>query len=221
MITLRNVTIHQGSFSLTDINLSLDEGAYGILMGETGCGKTTLLESICGLRKIAGGKILLGSRDVTQLSPAQRQIGYVPQDSVLFPTMRIDQQIEFGLKAWKIKRASRKQRIAELAELLDLRPLLGRYPQGLSGGERQRVALARALSFRPQLLCLDEPLSALDATTRSRMSELLKTVHQNEDVTVLHITHSALEGQQLGTVHFQLKGRQVVERRASMKVRKD
>ncbi|MFT7630978.1 MAG: ABC-type sugar transport system ATPase subunit [Mariniblastus sp.] len=211
MITLEQLTVHQGGFSLVGIDMSIPEGGYGILMGNTGSGKTTLLEAICGLRQVSSGRILLDQIDVTRMMSSARQIGYVPQDAVLFPTMRIDQQIGFGLEIRGEKLNSRSHRVLELAQLLEIEGLLKRYPRGLSGGEKQRVALARALAFRPRLLCLDEPLSALDDSTRTRMTHFLKTIHQEEKVTVLHITHNAVEAQGLGTVQFQLQGGQVLE----------
>lgn len=205
MITLDQLTIHQGNFSLQGVDMTIPSGEYGILMGQTGCGKSTLLEAICGLRRITSGRILLGDQDVTRQPSSSRQIGYVPQDAALFPTMRIDQQIAFGLKVRKVASRQCASRVAELAELLDLGSILKRFPRGLSGGERQRVALARALSFRPRLLCLDEPLSALDNHTRTRLAKLLHAVHQTEKVTVLHITHNVTEAEELGTVYFQME----------------
>lgn len=184
--------------------MEISTGEYGILMGPTGSGKTTLLEAICGLQPVMGGRIVLDKRDVTRLPASARQIGYVPQDSALFPTMRVDQQIEFSLKIRNCPRQARARRVKELAELLGIAGLLTRYPQGLSGGEQQRVALARALAFRPRLLCLDEPLSSLDDSTRNRLTELLREVHRLERVTVLHITHNAVEARELGTQRFRI-----------------
>jgi ABC-type sugar transport system ATPase subunit len=204
MITLENVTIHQGNFSLVGFSLELPVGEYGVLMGPTGCGKTTLMESICGLRAVSNGRILMANQNVTKLSPSQRQIGYVPQHSVLFPAMRVGQQIEFGLEVRKVAKRERRRRARELAELLDIAPLLNRFPKGLSGGERQRVALARALAIRPRLLCLDEPLSALDSRTKIRVAEVLREFHHSEQVSVLHITHDEEEAKRLGTIQFQM-----------------
>jgi len=209
MIELRGVTIRQGDFELTDLDFSVAAEEYAVLMGPTGCGKTTMLEVVCGLRKVRAGSIFVDGADVTHVSPARRGIGYVPQDRALFPTMRIDRQIEFGLLVRKASAAVRKNRVEELAELTGIGHLLKRYPKGLSGGERQRIALARALSFHPGLLCLDEPLSGLDDATRNRIADLLKAIHQQEKVTVLHITHSQEEAIRLGTVKFQFVGKQV------------
>ena len=204
MIELEQLSIVQGDFSLRDINVSIPQHAYAILMGQTGSGKTSLIETICGLRRPSGGRILIDGREVTRLAPSQRQIGYVPQDSALFPSMKVERQIGFGLEVRNINRAERKKRVHEIAELLQLTPLLGRSPRGLSGGELQRVALARAISFKPRLLCLDEPLSSIDQAAGQAMIELLRDVHKSEQVTVLHITHSSTQCRQLGTVELRL-----------------
>ena len=209
MISLENVCLNQGTFELKNINLEVPNGAYATLMGETGSGKTTLLEVICGLRRISGGKLMMGGVDITGLDCSSREIGYVPQDSALFPTMKVDQQITFGLDVRKVAQAERDERVQHLAELLDLGHLLHRYPRDLSGGERQRIALARALSFRPGLLCLDEPFSALDEDTRGKMGTLLRSVHEQEQVTVIHVTHNSSEAEELGTVHFHLANGQI------------
>ena len=211
MISVQQLRLCQGDFELRQVSFEIPSNAYAILMGPTGCGKTTLLESICGLRAIVGGKILVGGDEITRTPPAQRQIGYVPQDSSLFPTMKVYRQIAFGLEVRGFSKSERDQRVEELASSLDLTEILDRYPRGLSGGERQRVALARALSFRPRLLCLDEPLSALDGDTRNNLTKLLKKIQQSESVTVLHITHNVEEGAQLGTIHFRLEKGQVRE----------
>jgi len=211
MIRINELAIGQGDFRLEDVNLTLPDQCYAILMGPTGCGKTTLIEAICGLRPICNGSIYLGNDNVTNHASFDRNVGYVPQDSVLFPTMRIDHQIEFALVVRKMAKNDRRQRVAELAELLGIGNILKRFPQGLSGGERQRVALARALAFRPQLLCLDEPLSALDASTKSQISSLLKRVHTQEKVTVLHITHNPTEAVELGTIVFRMVDQKIVQ----------
>lgn len=202
MIALKNVTIEQGDFALRDLDLEVPGREYVTLMGPTGCGKSTLLEAICGLRKIKSGNIHLAGRDITNLDSARRQIGYVPQDQALFPAMRVDKQIEYGLLMRKVKPNIRRRRTSELSELLSIPHLLQRYPHGLSGGEQQRVALARALAFRPRLLCLDEPLSSLDDETRDEITVVLKSIYDNENVSVLHITHSPAEARRLGSVHY-------------------
>jgi ABC-type sugar transport system ATPase subunit len=204
MIAFENISLRQGSFELRDINFELDAGDYGVLMGRSGCGKTTVLEAVCGLRKISGGRIILGGRDVTQLPPAERGVGYVPQDRALFPTMLVREQLAFALVLRALGQAEIASRVDELAELLGITALLDRMPEKLSGGEAQRVALGRALAHRPSVLCLDEPLAALDEELHGEMCRLLERVHRETGVTILHITHSPSEAKRLAGCHFRL-----------------
>jgi ABC-type sugar transport system ATPase subunit len=155
------------------------------------------LEAICGLRTIERGRILLDGTDVTRWKPADRNIGYVPQDLALFPTMTVREHLEFALRLRRASRELIRERVDELVDVLGIEHLLDRGMRGLSGGEAQRVALGRALSFRPRVLLLDEPLTALDEPTRDRLCELLRTVQRMHGLTVLHITHSRAEAQQL------------------------
>ena len=198
MIRLEDVDIEAGQFALRKVNLSVQAGQYVALMGKTGCGKTTLLEAICGLRPIQRGKIFVGEHDVTDATPADRRLGYVPQDLALFPTMTVRQHLQFALKLRKVDSSWIEQRTNRLAGELSIAHLLDRLPAGLSGGEAQRVALGRALSFEPPVLLLDEPLSALDDTTRDELVELLKKLRDSRTVTVIHITHNRAEAEQLG-----------------------
>ena len=204
MIALENISLRQGSFELCDIIFELDAGDYGVLMGRSGCGKTTVLEAVCGLRNISGGRIILGGRDVTQLPPAERGVGYVPQDRALFPTMLVREQLAFALVLRALGQAEIASRVDELAELLGITALLDRMPEKLSGGEAQRVALGRALAHRPSVLCLDEPLAALDEELYGEMCRLLERVHRETGVTILHITHSPSEAKRLAGCHFRL-----------------
>jgi ABC-type sugar transport system ATPase subunit len=130
---------------------------------------------------------------VTDWRPADRGIGFVPQDGALFSTMSVRDHLGFALRIRKRPRREIRERAEELAEMLGISPLLDRGPQGLSGGERQRVSLGRALAFRPDILCLDEPLSALDEETRDSLCELLRRVARQTGVTTVHITHSRTE----------------------------
>jgi ABC-type sugar transport system ATPase subunit len=193
MIELQRVSLRAGNFALHDISLRVESGEYAVLMGRTGRGKTTLLEAICGLRKVESGRIVLHGDDVTEWSPADRQIGYVPQDLALFPTLTVRQHLEFAVRLRKSPPAVIRERVDEMSALLGITPLLERHVQGLSGGESQRVALGRALSFHPAVLLLDEPLSALDEATRGEMYVLLRSIRQRTGVTVLHVTHSRQE----------------------------
>ncbi len=198
MIRVHHLSVSAGTFRLANLSFEVPTGQYAILMGKTGSGKTTILESLCGLKSVESGRIELMGRDVTALKPAERGIGFVPQEGALFPTMTVGQQLGFALtiRRWEIKAITK--RVEELAELLDIQTLLDRRPLGLSGGERQRVALGRALAARPPVLCLDEPLSALDDATRQTMCGLLKTISEQTGVTTLHITHNRAEARNLG-----------------------
>jgi ABC-type sugar transport system ATPase subunit len=211
MLVLRNVCLRAGAFELKDISLQVPAGTYGVLMGRTGCGKTTLLEAITGLRPILYGHVYVNGTDVTDLRPAERGIGYVPQDLALFPPLSVREHLAFALVVRRWPRADLEQRVMELAEWLGLTPLLDRFPVGLSGGEKQRVALGRALAHRPATLCLDEPLSALDEETRGQIRALLKQVQQRTGVTVLHVTHSFEEATALADGLFRLEDGRVSE----------
>jgi molybdate/tungstate transport system ATP-binding protein len=178
-------------------------------MGRTGAGKTTLLEALCGLKPMAGGTIHLNGRDVTRLKPAERGIGYVPQDRALFQTMTVREHLAFALVIRKADRDVTKDRVTELSRLLGIEHLLDRKPHGLSGGEAQRVALGRALSVRPGTLFLDEPLTALDDETRQEMYALLAQVRQSTGVTILHVTHNLEEARQLADRIFRLQNGKV------------
>jgi ABC-type sugar transport system ATPase subunit len=211
MISLSQVSIRQGIFALSDISLEVPTGQYGVLMGKTGCGKTTLLEAVCGLRRLESGAIRLLDRDVTRLRPADRGIGYVSQDLALFSTLSVRDHLAFALVVRRRRSAEIAARVAELAELLGIGHLLDRKPRGLSGGEAQRVALGRALAMRPRVLLFDEPLSALDDDTRQEMYGLLQTVRGAMPVTVLHVTHNRDEASRLGDCFFQLRDGRIGE----------
>jgi ABC-type sugar transport system ATPase subunit len=210
MITVDGLWIQQGEFRLRDISFSIPSGAYGVLMGSTGSGKTSILEAVCGLRPTVRGQILLPIGVATHLRPSERGIGYVPQDGVLFAAMTVAEHLAFALHVRRWPRPQIHQRVQELAAMLGLERLLPRLPQGLSGGERQRVALGRALAFHPSVLCLDEPLSALDHATREQMYTLLASVRSQTGVTVLHVTHSRTEAQRLADTRLRLHDGKVV-----------
>lgn len=193
-----------GAFSLLDITVEIPTGVYAVLMGTTGCGKTSLLEILCGLRRPTRGRVLLDDRDVTNLEPRHRKIGYLPQDLALFPGRRVRDQIGFspGLRSAPNTAVA----VASLAAELRITHLLDRLPEHLSGGEKQRVALARALAANPSVLLLDEPLSALDETSHAEAAQLLRSLHTKHALTVLHVTHSRREAESLAQMTLRLEG---------------
>lgn len=205
MIRVHDLSVHLGSFSLRNIRFEVPSQGYGVLMGKTGTGKTTILESICGLRQIQKGTIELAGKEVTHMKPAERGIGFVPQDGALFSTMSIWEHLAFSLRIRKVAHAEIKRRVEELAELLGIGHILKRSPQGLSGGEYHRVALGRALASKPSVLCMDEPLSALDDETKDGLCELLRSLRRQTGVTTLHITHSLQEAKALATRIYLLR----------------
>lgn len=215
MIAVENLCVRIGTFALERISFAIPSGEYAVLMGRTGTGKTTLLEAICGLRTVSSGQIRLGSIDVTHKKPAQRGIGFVPQDGALFPTMAVGDQLAFALVLRKWSLRAIDERVNELADLLGIEHILHRTPDGLSGGEKQRVALGRALAARPAILCMDEPLSALDEETREEMRHLLKEVQRHAGVTTLHVTHSREEADLLADQVLEVKDRRVTQWPAS------
>lgn len=199
-----------GKFVLQDINCVIPTGSYAVLMGRTGCGKSSLLEAICGLRSIASGSILISGVDVTRWSVADRGIGYVPQDLALFPTLTVAEHLQFALRIRRWSRGAIAERTAQLAAELGIEHLLSRRVRRLSGGEAQRTALGRALSFYPDVLLLDEPLSALDEATRREIGELLNFIKTTNRVTTLHVTHNQAEAEHLADVRLQLSEGQMV-----------
>lgn len=197
MIEVRELLVAAGPSTIGPVTLRVPSGGYAALMGRTGVGKTSVLKAVAGLRRVVGGAVVLGGRDVTGLKPASRGVGYVPQDLALFSTMTVREQLAFGprIRGWPEARVT--ERVAGLSELLGIGHLLGRKPSGLSGGEAQRTALGRALAAGPAILLLDEPLSALDDQTRGEMYDLLRAVRRQTGVTTLHVTHNADEASRL------------------------
>lgn len=211
MIELQDVAIRAGQFLLQKISFRIEAGQYAVLMGRTGQGKTTILEAVCGLRPIVSGHILARGDDISHWLPADRSIGYVPQDLALFPTMTVREHLAFALRLRKVAPKQVAERVAELADVLGIASLLNRRIQGLSGGESQRVALGRALSFRPSVLLLDEPLSALDEITRQEMHVVLRRVQETTKVTTLHVTHNASDTAALADRRLILEDGRVLE----------
>ena len=189
MIELKNVSIERGSFHLKNVSMKIDQGGLHLLTGETGAGKASIVEAICGLQPLHCGRIILRGVDATEATPAGRSIGYLPQDVALFDHLTVRENLRFSCQArkWKPKRI--RDRVDSLAGSLGLANLLDRYPSDLSGGQKHTVALGRALAFEPDIVCLDEPFVALDAQTRETMIDWFGAYVQENDVTVLAVTH--------------------------------
>ena len=198
MIQIKNLHVDLKDFQLQDINLSVSEGEYFIVLGPTGAGKTVLLESIAGLYPIKSGEIWLRGKEVTRLEPEKRGISIVYQDHALFPHLSVKDNITFGLKLHKQAKQETEAALDSVAKLLGISHLLNRKPDTLSGGEQQKVALARALSIKPEVLLLDEPLSALDPETREGVQKELRQLHNRLKVTTIHVTHDFEEAIALG-----------------------
>ncbi len=193
MLRLENIDVKLGAFRLRNISLHVESGAYLALLGPTGTGKTVLLETIAGLHRPTGGRTWINGKDASRWPPEKRHLGVVYQDYALFPHLTVQDNIAFGLRLKKKARGEIKKTVEEMAGFLEIGHLLKRRPGRLSGGEQQRVALARALVLKPYVLLLDEPLSALDRFTRSRLRRELKRIHRELGVTIFHITHDLSE----------------------------
>lgn len=172
------------------VDLQVKKGEYFALMGETGCGKTVFMELLCGIRCADEGSLYINGTNALSLKPAQRNIGYVPQNGALFSHLSVEKNIEFGLAVRRVPKRLRQEKGAYFAELLGISHLLKRSVEMLSGGEKQRVALARALVISPSLLVLDEPVSALDELTRESVLIKLKELQKQLGLTVVHVNHS-------------------------------
>ena len=190
MIETRNLSLKVGDFQLRDICLTIEPDEYFVLLGPTGSGKTLFVSCLCGLIRASSGRVYIGGKDVTDCEPRLRRIGYVPQNCGLFPHMSVGGNLTFSLRAQGLPHKRALKRIAPLIETLRLRPLLERSPSGLSGGERQMVALGRALATQPNLLLLDEPVSALDEPTRRKVCVELRRVQRDLRVATIHVCHN-------------------------------
>jgi len=194
-IRFEDVTVTYGTLVvLRSLSLTVDPGGIVALIGPSGSGKTTALRAVAGFVRPSSGRILIGERDVTDVPPFDRKIGMVVQNYALFPHMRVDENVAFGLRAQGARADVIRARVPECLRMVGMAGYEKRFPRQLSGGQQQRVAIARALATRPQVLLLDEPLSALDAQIRRNMLEELANLHRDlPDLTVLYVTHDQSE----------------------------
>jgi len=180
-------------FALKDINFEVADGEYLALLGPNGAGKTLLLETIVGFHRPDMGRILLDGNDVTGVPPEKRRMGYVPQNCMLFPHMKVRQNVEFGLKMRGVSEDQRRKTVDGVLILMGLTGLADKLPMTLSGGEKQKVALSRVLAFEPKVVLLDEPLASIDEESSRATKVELKRIHRDLKVTVIHVTHNQME----------------------------
>ncbi len=197
-LEIKDLSCAVDRFRLMEINLSVKDKSYFILLGPTGAGKSTLLKCILGINRSQTGTIILDGRDITRAAVEERNIGYLPQNCALFPHLDVRENISFGMRVNNASEAAIKKNTARLLSLFAIEHLVKRNPKNLSGGEKQKVALARALGTRPALLLLDEPFSAVDEGSRRSLWFELKNVFQEINVPVIHVTHNFDEAYTMG-----------------------
>lgn len=193
-LTLSHISKQFGdTYAVEDFNLDIEKGEFVSFLGPSGCGKTTTLRMVAGFEIPTAGNITLGGKDITDKAPNQRNVGMIFQSYALFPNMTVSQNIGFGLRIRKESEAAVKERVDEMINLINLQKHANKYPFQLSGGQQQRVALARALANRPQVLLLDEPLSALDAKIRVSLRAEIRAIQKRLGITAIFVTHDQEE----------------------------
>lgn len=211
-IRIKNVAKNFGSFqALNSIDLTISDQEFMVLLGASGCGKTTLLRIIAGLEQMDSGEVWIGDRRVDHLPPRERGIAMVFQNYAIFPHLTVFNNIGFGLKMHKMADSEIKKRVEKNAELMHIEHLLGRYSGELSGGQRQRVAVARALAMEPEVILMDEPLSNLDALLRLEMRAELKGVLAASKTTAIYVTHDQVEAMSLADRISVMQGGHIVQ----------
>lgn len=195
MIEFKNIEIKYGDFTaIRDLNLTIEDGEFFTFLGPSGCGKTTTLRSLVGFLEPSSGQILVDGQDITHMPVEKRNIGMVFQSYALFPTMTVYENLAFGLKVKKLPAAEIDKKVREVAKIIEIKDeQLVRNVSELSGGQQQRVALARAIVLEPKILCLDEPLSNLDAKLRVGLRSELKRLQKTLGITTLYVTHDQEE----------------------------
>jgi putative spermidine/putrescine transport system ATP-binding protein len=193
-LRLENLTKRFGTLTAVDhVDLEVEEGEFICFLGPSGCGKTTVLRMITGFETVTEGKIIFDGKAINDLLPQRREFGIVFQSYALFPNMTVEENIAFGLKVRKMPKNAIAERVDQMLDLIGLRDWRRLYPPQLSGGQQQRVALVRALAPNPQVLLLDEPLSALDAKIRVRLRAEVKRLQQELKKTMIYVTHDQEE----------------------------
>ena len=199
MIEFENVSLRLGDFRLNEVSLRVESGDYYFVIGPSGAGKTIILEAIAGLHHPDSGRVIINGDDVSGVPPEKRKIALVYQDYSLFPHMSVRDNIAFGLKMQKMPKTEVEKRVGAVLSRFGISHLRDRSPYTMSGGEQQRVALARALVTEPDILLLDEPLSAMDQVNRDKFVADLRAIHEESSLTIVHVTHSREEALSLAT----------------------
>jgi ABC-type sugar transport system ATPase subunit len=194
---------------LRGVDLDIPDGSFAVLVGPSGCGKSTLLRLIAGLDRATSGSFRFGDREVSELEPRERDIAMVFQSYALYPHMTVRANLEFGLRLRKTDAATMKERVDEVAKMLEIGHLLDRLPRDLSGGQRQRVAMGRAVVRRPALFLFDEPLSNLDPALRTQVRVDIRKQHDQLGATSIYVTHDQVEAMTLADRLFVLQGGEV------------
>ncbi len=214
-IRFEDITKKFGDKIILDrLNLSIEDGSFTVMIGPSGCGKTTLLRIIAGIGPQTSGKVYLDGEDISGLPPAKRNVAMVFQNYAIYPTMTVQENIEFGLKNNRVPKEERERLIKEISEIVGIGDLLNRKPSTLSGGQRQRIALARAMVKKPKVFLMDEPLSNLDAKLRVSMRTELIELHNRLKTTFVYVTHDQTEAMSMGTKII-LMNRGVIQQEAS------
>jgi multiple sugar transport system ATP-binding protein len=184
--------------SVDDLDLEIRDGEFMVLVGPSGCGKSTSLRMLAGLEEVTSGQVRIGDRDVTHAAPKDRDIAMVFQNYALYPHMTVADNMGFALKMAGVSKEDRANRVLDAARLLDLESYLDRKPKALSGGQRQRVAMGRAIVRHPQVFCMDEPLSNLDAKLRVSTRTQIASLQQRLGITTVYVTHDQTEAMTMG-----------------------
>ncbi len=193
-LVLENVAKHYGSLiAVNKVNLEIEPGEFLCFLGPSGCGKTTILRMITGFEEVTSGNIIYDGKVINDVIPQKRDFGIVFQSYALFPNMTVSENIAFGLKMRKMPSKLIDERVNEMLDLIGLRGWETHYPSQLSGGQQQRVALGRAIAIKPNVLLLDEPLSALDAKIRVRLRTVIKRLQEDLGITLIYVTHDQEE----------------------------
>ncbi len=199
MIEFENASVTLGEFRLNELSIRVKKGDYYFIIGPSGAGKTIILEAIAGLHHLDSGRVIIDGKDARGIPPEKRKIALVYQDYSLFPHMSVGENVAFGLKLQKLPKTEIEIRVDVILSRFGIVHLKDRAPYTMSGGEQQRVALARALVTEPDILLLDEPLSAMDQVNRDKFVADLRAIHKENNLTIVHVTHSREEALSLAT----------------------